>query len=93
MARKSSFPAAQIRTIGFLMAMIPVAAAAAVLGLISLALMSPLMVYAAFRGKHLKSPWRSPGSPLGLIERSRDRGRSTQEGPSRYDGWTYLRDR
>jgi len=70
LASRNSFPAAQIRTIGFLTAMIPVAIAAAVLGLISLALMSPLIVYAAFRGKHLKSPWRSPSSPLGLIERS-----------------------
>jgi len=81
LARRSSFPAAQIRTVGFLMAMIPVAAAAAILGLLSLVLLSPLMIYAAFRGKHLKSPWRSPRSPLGLIERSPDRAYSTQESP------------
>jgi hypothetical protein len=92
LARRSCFPAAQIRTLGFLTAMIPVAVATAILGLVSLVLMSPLMIYAAFRGKHLKNPWRSARSPLGLVERSPDRGPSKRESSSQYEGWTYLRD-
>ncbi|MEW6532803.1 MAG: hypothetical protein AB1473_18375 [Thermodesulfobacteriota bacterium] len=92
MARRSSFAAAQIRTVGFLMAMIPVAVATAILGLVSLVLMTPLMIYAAFRGKHLKNPWRSPRSPLGLIERAPDRGPSQRRSSSEYESWTYLRD-
>jgi hypothetical protein len=93
LARRSSFPAAQVRTVGFLIAMIPVAVATAILGLVSLVLMTPLMIYAAFRGKHLKNPWRSPRSPLGLIERAPDHEPSTRGSSSEYEGWTYLRDR
>ncbi len=47
----------KIRTIWFLFAMIPVAMLTGFLGLLSLVLCSPLMIYATIRGKHLKDPW------------------------------------
>ncbi len=58
--RKDRHPWAQpVRTIWFIAAMIPVLVLVAVLSLLSLVLMTPLMVYAAIRGKHLKDPWSS----------------------------------
>jgi hypothetical protein len=50
----------KIRTIWFLTAMIPLVMVVAILGLASLVLTSPLMLYASIRGKHLKNPWRKP---------------------------------
>jgi hypothetical protein len=52
--------AARIRTVGFLFAMIPMVGAVLVLCLMSLVLISPLIVYAVIRGKHLKDPWKRP---------------------------------
>jgi hypothetical protein len=49
--------ATRIRTIWFLFAMIPVVIVTGLLGLFSLVLCSPLMIYAGIRGKHLKDPW------------------------------------
>ncbi len=49
--------ATRIRTIWFLFAMIPVAAVTGLLGLFSLVLCSPLMIYASIQGKHLKDPF------------------------------------
>ncbi len=51
---------ARIRTVGFLMAMIPMVGVVTLLCLLSLVLISPLMVYAIVRGKHLKDPWKKP---------------------------------
>ncbi|HMK36562.1 MAG TPA: hypothetical protein VK463_15925 [Desulfomonilaceae bacterium] len=48
----------KIRTIWFLFAMIPVVFFVGLLGLVSLVLMSPLMIYAKICGKHLKDPFR-----------------------------------
>jgi hypothetical protein len=50
----------KIRTIWFLTAMIPLILAVGILGVASLVLTSPLMIYAGIRGKHLKNPWRKP---------------------------------
>ncbi len=50
----------KIRTIWFLTAMIPLVLAVGILGVASLVLTSPLMIYAGIRGKHLKNPWRKP---------------------------------
>ena len=52
--------AAQIRTIGFLLAMIPLLILVALACVLSLVLVSPLIVYAAMCGKHLKDPWKRP---------------------------------
>ena len=52
--------AAKFRTIWFLTAMIPGMVVAFLVGILSLVLTTPLMVYAAMRGKHLKDPWRDP---------------------------------
>jgi hypothetical protein len=52
--------AARIRTVGFLFAMIPLIGLAFLLCLLSLILLSPLIAYAAIRGKHLKDPWKRP---------------------------------
>jgi len=49
-----------IRTVWFLAAMIPVVLIATALGMTTLLLTSPLMLYATLRGKHLKNPWRKP---------------------------------
>ncbi len=49
--------AEKIRTLWFLTAMIPLMLLAGCLGVFSLVLTSPLMVYANIRGKHLKDPW------------------------------------
>lgn len=48
--------AEKIRTIWFLTAMIPVVIVTAAVGLLSLVLVSPLIVYAFIKGKHLKDP-------------------------------------
>ncbi len=48
--------AEKIRTIWFLAAMIPVVIVTAAVGLLSLVLVSPLIVYAFIKGKHLKDP-------------------------------------
>jgi hypothetical protein len=55
--------ASRIRTIWFLFAMIPVAVFTALLGLLSLVLCSPLMIYATVVGKHLKDPWSKKRIP------------------------------
>jgi hypothetical protein len=47
---------AKIRTLLFLTAMAPVLLAFALLMVCSLILVSPLMIYAGIRGKHLKDP-------------------------------------
>jgi hypothetical protein len=52
--------AAQIRTVGFLFAMVPVMGLVFLLCLLCLVLLSPLIAYAAIRGKHLKDPWKRP---------------------------------
>lgn len=52
--------ATECRTIWFLIAMIPGMVVAFFVGLLSLVLTTPLMVYASIRGKHLKDPWRDP---------------------------------
>jgi hypothetical protein len=54
--------ATKIRTIWFLIAIIPVIAIAGLLGLFSIVLVSPLIVYASIKGKHLKDPWGSKKS-------------------------------
>jgi predicted PurR-regulated permease PerM len=48
--------AAKIRTVWFLLAMIPVAIIAGLVGLLSLVIAAPLTIYAAIAGKHLKDP-------------------------------------
>jgi hypothetical protein len=53
----------RIRTIWFLFAMIPLAMLTAFLGLLSLVLCSPLMIYARLQGKHLKDPWSNKRIP------------------------------
>ncbi|MBI5250804.1 MAG: hypothetical protein HY912_15040 [Desulfomonile tiedjei] len=53
----------KIRTIWFLTAMIPLIIVVGVLGVASLVLTSPLMIYATVQGKHLKNPWRKPLYP------------------------------
>jgi len=50
--------AGQIRTIWFLVAMIPLVLLTFFLGIVSLVVASPLTIYAGMRGKHLKDPWR-----------------------------------
>jgi hypothetical protein len=50
--------AAQLRTIWFLVAMIPLVLITFLLGLLSLVVASPLTIYAGIRGKHLKDPWQ-----------------------------------
>lgn len=57
--------AEKIRTFWFLTAMIPLMLLAGCIGILSLILTSPLMVYANIRGKHLKDPWGKAGD-LGL---------------------------
>jgi hypothetical protein len=52
---------AKIRTIGFLVAMIPMAMVVGLLGVLMLALTSPVIVYARIFGKHIKDPWRGSG--------------------------------
>lgn len=51
---------AKVRTLVFLTVMAPVLLAFTVLILCSLILVSPLMIYAGFRGKHLKDPRKNP---------------------------------
>lgn len=48
--------AEKIRTFWFLTAMIPVVIVTTAVGLLSLVLVSPLIVYAFIKGKHLKDP-------------------------------------
>ncbi len=55
--------AAQLRTLWFLAAMIPLVLFLFLLGLLTLVVASPLTIYAGIRGKHLKDPWRKPGGP------------------------------
>jgi hypothetical protein len=50
---------AMIRTLWFLVAMIPVILIAGLMGLFSLILVSPLIIYASLKGTHLKDPLRS----------------------------------
>ncbi|AFM25244.1 hypothetical protein [Desulfomonile tiedjei] len=50
--------AAKIRTLWFLTAMIPLMMIAGLVGVLSLLLTSPLMVYGGMCKKHIKSPWR-----------------------------------
>ncbi len=52
--------AARIRTVGFLLAMIPMVVMVALLCLLSLVLLSPLVAYSLVSGKHLKDPWKKP---------------------------------
>lgn len=58
------FCAEKIRTIWFLLAMIPVVMVTAVVGVLSLVLVSPLILYAFVAGKHIKDPRRN--NRLGL---------------------------
>jgi hypothetical protein len=48
----------KLRTIWFLFAMIPMVVVTGLLGILSIVLLSPLMIYATIRGKHLKDPWQ-----------------------------------
>ncbi len=50
---------AMIRTIWFLVAMIPVMLMVWLLGMLSLVLVSPLIIYAGLKGTHLKDPLRN----------------------------------
>lgn len=58
MKRDNQWPlwAPKIRTIWFLTAMIPVVVVTAFVGMLSLLLVSPLILYASVTGKHLKDP-------------------------------------
>lgn len=51
--------AAGIRTIWFLTAMIPVVILTALIGVLSLVIVSPLIVYAFVTGRHIKDPRRN----------------------------------
>jgi hypothetical protein len=63
-ARRSPLMA-KIRTLWFLTAMIPVALVALLLGILTLIVTLPLIIFAALTGKHLKDPRkRSFGDPL-----------------------------
>ncbi|MFC1834401.1 hypothetical protein ACFL2Q_06670 [Thermodesulfobacteriota bacterium] len=54
---RDRWPAHQIRTIGFLLAMLPVILLGILLGVFTVLLTLPLQIYAGIRGKHLKNPW------------------------------------
>jgi len=51
---------AKVKTLVFLTVMAPLLLAFTVLVLCSLILVSPLMIYAGIRGKHLKDPRKNP---------------------------------
>lgn len=48
-----------ITTIGFVVVMIAIGALVAFLGILSLLIASPVIVYAAIKGRYLKHPWRA----------------------------------
>lgn len=52
------FEGHQMRALLLSAVMAPAIVVGAVLGALSLLVTSPLMIYAAIRGKHLKDPWR-----------------------------------
>jgi hypothetical protein len=65
MRKRAWLPAAAgIRTVGFLFATIPLLMGAAVVGLLTLVLVSPLIVYSSLTGKHIKDPFRQSNSLL-----------------------------
>jgi hypothetical protein len=55
---------AMIRTIWFMFATIPLMLFVALLGLLSVGMVSPLIIYAGLKGKHLKDPLRNDGHQL-----------------------------
>ena len=57
------FEDVQMRAVLLLPVVAPAILVGAVLGVMSLLVTSPLMVYAAIRGKHLKDPWRGSRKP------------------------------
>jgi len=56
------------KTIGFILALIPVMLAALLVGLLSLVIASPLMVYASILGKHLKDPRKNSLIPESRVQ-------------------------
>jgi multisubunit Na+/H+ antiporter MnhG subunit len=57
--------ALKVRTIWALFAMIPLMILALFLGILAVVITSPLITYAAIRGKHLKSPVKNSVGPRG----------------------------
>ncbi len=61
MARRanSKFPFEQVRTIGFLLAMVPLMVVTALLSVLTLVICVPLISYSLIIGEHLKDPWKN----------------------------------
>jgi hypothetical protein len=55
--------AVKVRTLWALFAMIPLVVLAVSIGVLSVLICTPLMVYAGIRGKHLKDPFKGSLGP------------------------------
>jgi hypothetical protein len=55
----SELPVEQIRTIGFLLATVPLMILTALLSVLTLVVCMPLMAYSIIIGEHLKDPWKN----------------------------------